>query len=143
MRKTLRQRIAGVGSAGAYIPVGQGMPRDYVPVTSSVWGASYGSTTTGGVASPGGAPMVMPVSAVLVGPVTGDYVTVGMEDLAPLFTTDGAAIPAAASGGWGQVRPAGSPHPQSQRGARAPIAGASYGGATAPAPVPAVKLARS
>lgn len=64
--------------------------------------------TAGGNASPP-AVMVMPVARVSVGPVTSPYVTVGMEDLAPIWTTDGAAIPSSAPGSWGQLRAAGRP----------------------------------
>lgn len=62
----------------------------------------------GGSASPP-AVMVMPVARVLVGPTTSPYVTVGMEDLTPIWTADGAPIPASAPGRWGQLRAAGRP----------------------------------
>lgn len=62
----------------------------------------------GGNASPP-AMMVMPVSVVRVVPATSPYVTVGMEELAPIWTTDGAAVPSVAPGRWGQLRAAGRP----------------------------------
>jgi len=53
---------------------------------------------------------VMPLQAVVVGPTTGtDYVTLGMQEMTPIFTTDGAAIPATAPGRWQQVKAAGRP----------------------------------
>lgn len=63
---------------------------------------------TGGQASPP-APMVMPLSRVTVSAAQGQYVTVGQEDLTPIWATDGAPIPAAAPGTWGQLRAAGRP----------------------------------
>jgi len=62
----------------------------------------------GGAASPP-AVMVMPLQQVIVYPAASPYVTLGMEDLAPIWTTDGAAVPATARGRWGQLRAAGRP----------------------------------
>jgi hypothetical protein len=55
----------------------------------------YGSSAT---------PMVMPLQLVTVsmGGVT-------VQDMTPLFTEDGAIIPATAPGSWGQLRAAGRP----------------------------------
>ncbi|HTX65624.1 MAG TPA: hypothetical protein VMD31_07615 [Opitutaceae bacterium] len=53
--------------------------------------------------------MVMPLQQVIVYPAASPYVTLGMEDLAPIWTTDGAAVPATARGRWGQLRAAGRP----------------------------------
>jgi hypothetical protein len=78
---------------------------------------------SGGQASPGGTPMVMPLQRVVVGPTVSQYVTVGMEDLAPLWTTDGAPVAASGGGGWGQLAVASGPHPGRQRPWRAPLAG--------------------
>jgi hypothetical protein len=65
---------------------------------------------TGGQASPGGTPMVMPMAQVLVFPEPGgDYATIGYRGLRPVFTTDGAAVPASAPGRWGQLAAAGRP----------------------------------
>ena len=65
---------------------------------------------TGGQASPGGTPMVMPMSQVLVYPQPGgDYMTLAYRGLRPVFTADGAAIPASAPGRWGQLAAAGRP----------------------------------
>lgn len=78
---------------------------------------------TGGAASP---PAVgtMPLAQVIVYPEPGgQYSTLGYRGMVPLFTADGAAIPASTSGNWGQLVAAGRPHPQSQRAWRAPIAG--------------------
>src|ERR1700748_2902339 len=82
------------------------------PVTGGT-GPSEGAvkaTGRGGlsVASPPG-PMVMPMPAVIIGPVTGQYVSVGAVEMVPIFTADGAAIPATAPGRWAQLRAAGRP----------------------------------
>jgi len=78
---------------------------------------------SGGAASPGGTPMVMPLARVQIVAATGDYVTLGMESVEPIYTPDGAAIAATSPGRWAQLAAAGNPHPRSQRAARAPIAG--------------------
>jgi hypothetical protein len=88
--------------------------------------APYGAPQSGGlqpvdqshpaVATPNGGSMasppsvmVMPLAAVVIGPVQGEYVTLGAQDLTPIFTPDGAAIPATAPGRWVQLRAAGRP----------------------------------
>jgi hypothetical protein len=72
-------------------------------------GAAAGYQPIGsGHASPP-AVMVMPVSFVTVQPASSQYVTAGMQDLAPIWTADGAAVPAIAPGRWGQLRSAGRP----------------------------------
>ncbi len=53
--------------------------------------------------------MMMPAALVTVQPTSSWYVTAGMQDLAPIWTTDGAAVPATAPGRWGQLRAAGRP----------------------------------
>lgn len=78
--------------------------------------AQQGCTpVTGGVASPGGTPMQMPLSQVIVQPTSSQYVTVGMEELTPIWTADGAGIPATAPGRWGQVTAAGNPREGAQK----------------------------
>jgi hypothetical protein len=53
-------------------------------------------------------PMVMPYRRVVVGAAPdGQYVTLGAQEYAPLWTTDGALIPALAPGTWGQLAAAG------------------------------------
>lgn len=54
-------------------------------------------------------PMVMPLAHVQIVPTTGGYATVAYQDMTPIWTTDGAAIPATAPGSWGQLIPAGRP----------------------------------
>lgn len=111
-RPTLRQRIYNLG------PNVKRRNAGLIPVSGA-------SSVTGGAASPGGAPMVMPLSLVSVYPQPGgEYSTLTYQGLQPMFTADGAVIPATAPGRWGQVIAAGNPNPQSQRGVRAPIAGA-------------------
>ena len=66
--------------------------------------------TAGGAASPAGAPDVMPLALVTVYPEPGgQYSTIGYKGLTPIFTSDGAAVPASAPGSWGQLRAAGRP----------------------------------
>jgi hypothetical protein len=71
-------------------------------------GATDRSKVTGSHASPPSV-MVMPLALVTVQPATSPWVMVGMEDLAPIWTTDGGPIPATAPGRWGQLRAAGRP----------------------------------
>jgi hypothetical protein len=55
-------------------------------------------------------PMVMPVAAVTVTTAPdGQYSAVAYEEITPIWTTDGAAIPAKSPGNWGQLRRAGQP----------------------------------
>ena len=53
------------------------------------------------------APMLIPLAQVTVNPTDSNYVTLGMEDLAPITTADGAMIPATTPGRWDQLRLAG------------------------------------
>lgn len=53
--------------------------------------------------------MVMPLALVTIHPATSPYVTVGMEDTAPIWTTDGGPVPSTSPGRWGQLRAAGRP----------------------------------
>lgn len=74
----------------------------YTPVQTS-------GLVTGGAASPTSAD-VMPQAQVLVYPEPGGaYSTIGYQGLTPIFTADGAAIPASSPGRWGQLRMAGRP----------------------------------
>lgn len=68
--------------------------------------ANTGSVMAGGhPAVP--APMLLPLSQVTVNPVNSNYVTLAMEDLAPLVTADGAMVPASSPGRWDQLALAG------------------------------------
>lgn len=68
------------------------------------------SPVTGGAASPGGTPMVMPLAQVNVYPQPGGtYSTLAYKGLVPVYTTDGAAVPASQPGRWGQLAAAGRP----------------------------------
>jgi hypothetical protein len=52
----------------------------------------------------------MPEALVSVTPEPGGgYSTIAYKSLVPLFTSDGAVIPASSPGGWGQLRLAGRP----------------------------------
>jgi len=62
-----------------------------------------------GHASPGGTPMTMPLSTVVTSVPVDQYVTLGYADIRPLWTTDGAAVPATAPLRWGQLAQAGRP----------------------------------
>lgn len=63
---------------------------------------------SGGAASPP-AVMVMPLALVTVQPAASPYVTLGMQDIAPIWSADGAPVPSTAPGRWGQLRAAGRP----------------------------------
>ncbi len=52
----------------------------------------------------GQTPMTMPLSRVMITQQGMTY-----ETLQPIFTTDGAAVPATAAGSWGQLYAAGRP----------------------------------
>jgi hypothetical protein len=55
-------------------------------------------------------PIVMPLARVLIyPPVNTGYVSLGYDELEPVWTTDGAAIPATSPGRWGQLVSAGRP----------------------------------
>lgn len=71
--------------------------------------ATSSAATSGGDASPGGAPQVMPLAQVLVVPQNSQYVTLGYRMMSPMFTTDGAVLPATAPGRFGQLVAAGKP----------------------------------
>lgn len=53
------------------------------------------------------APMLIPLAQVTVNPTDSNYVTLSMEDLAPIVTADGAMIPASGPGRWDQLALAG------------------------------------
>ena len=80
----------------------------------SAWTPVAAGETTGGAASPSGAPGVMPLAQVTVYPEPGrggQYSTVAYRGLAPIFTSgqDAAAVPATSPGRWGQLVAAGRP----------------------------------
>jgi hypothetical protein len=86
----LRRRVAGLGSShqatmAAYTPVG------------------------GGAASPPSVG-VMPLAQVMVYPHPGaGYATIAYRGLAPIYSADGAAVPASSPGRWAQLAAAGGP----------------------------------
>lgn len=53
------------------------------------------------------APMSIPLAQVTVNPVDNNYVTLAMQDLAPVVTADGAMVPASGPGRWDQLALAG------------------------------------
>jgi hypothetical protein len=53
------------------------------------------------------APMLTPLAQITVNPVNSNYVTLAMEDLAPLTTANGAMVPATGPGSWDQLKLAG------------------------------------
>jgi len=92
--------------------------RQVTPTTNAAGqttGVAIAPPMTGGAASPGGAPMTMPLSMVTVYPAPGGYSTIAYQDLAPIFTSDGAAVPAVTPGRWGQLAAAGSPRDGSKK----------------------------
>lgn len=52
-------------------------------------------------------PMLLPLAMVTVQPVDNNYVTLAMQDLSPIYTADGAMVPANAPGKWDQLTLAG------------------------------------
>lgn len=84
-KQRLRHRVAAMGTMQQQAQVAAG----YHPV---------GTAET---------PMVMPVAAVVVSAAQGQYVTLGSMEYSPLFTADGAVIPAVAPGRWAQLAAAG------------------------------------
>lgn len=126
----LRHRVGAQGSRSKPLPpvappvsIGnqaQGTSSPPGPVTSPTQGAPppagtmakqakpVTGATSGSAASPPSV-MTMPLQQVIVTPAKSGYVTVGSEDLVPIWTTDGAGVPASAPGRWGQLRAAGRP----------------------------------
>jgi hypothetical protein len=86
--------------------------RTPVPMTSqgsraqTVSGPAGTPGLTGGSASPSGIE-TMPEALITLYPEPGGYATVGYQGLEPVFTADGAAIPATNPGQWDQWRAAG------------------------------------
>ena len=86
----LRRRVGSMGAAQTAAAAG------YQPVT-------------GGAASPA-AVSVMPLAQVTVYPAPGgQYATIAYKGLSPIFSADGAAVPATSPGRWAQLRAAGRP----------------------------------
>jgi hypothetical protein len=54
-------------------------------------------------------PHTMPLQHVQIIPTSGGYSTLAYQDITPIWTTDGAAIPGTAPGTWGQLIAAGRP----------------------------------
>jgi hypothetical protein len=52
-------------------------------------------------------PMILPLAQITVQPASSNYVTLAMQDLAPVITADGAMIPATGPGTWDQLALAG------------------------------------
>lgn len=50
---------------------------------------------------------VLPLANVTVNPVDDNYVTLGLQDMAPVTTADGAMVMATGPGAWDQLRLAG------------------------------------
>ena len=108
-----RQRAGTQPATGTASPGGtpSQMPAGGLQPVTSTGSSARGAVAKpngGGAASPPG-PQVMPLQAVVVGPVLSQYVTLGAVDLVPLVTADGAMVPATAPGRWNQLRAAGRP----------------------------------
>lgn len=76
--------------------------------------ATVGDSTAAAMAAyhPAGTPatpMIMPLQHVQIIPAADGYATVAYQDMTPIWAADGAAIPATAPGGWGQLIAAGRP----------------------------------
>jgi len=90
MSRRLKRRVASMGSSQAAAAAG------YAPVT-------------GGAASPA-AVSVMPQAQVIVYPHPGaGYSSIAYRGLSPIYTADGAAVPATSPGRWAQLIAAGRP----------------------------------
>lgn len=96
-KKHLARRIADVGTANTQAQ------QDHTPLA-----AAPVTATAGSAASPPSV-QVMPLAQVVIRQTGSQYVTAGMEDLTPIWTPDGAGIPATAPGRWGQLTAAGRP----------------------------------
>jgi hypothetical protein len=98
MSKRLRHRVSRVGNSH------KKAMSAYTPVQGSA------APVAGGAASPSGAPGVMPLAQVTVYPDPGGgYSTIAYTGLAPIYTADGAAVPATSPGRWAQLAAAGRP----------------------------------
>ena len=53
------------------------------------------------------APLMTPLAQVTVNPVDNNYVTLAMQEYAPLVTADGAMVPSTGPGRWDQLALAG------------------------------------
>jgi hypothetical protein len=51
--------------------------------------------------------MLLPLASVTVNPTSSNYVTLAMQDMAPLTTADGGMVPATGPGRWDQLAQAG------------------------------------
>jgi hypothetical protein len=92
--KRLRKRVKAVGSNH------QRAMADYTPVPVA-------AQASGSAASPPAAG-TMPLAQVVVYPEPGgQYSTIGYMGLVPLYTTDGAVVPATGPGRWAQLVTAG------------------------------------
>jgi hypothetical protein len=90
MSRRLQRRVAGLGGSQAAAQAG------YTPVT-------------GGAASPA-AVGTMPQAQVIVYPHPGaGYSSIAYRGLSPIYTADGAAVPASSPGRWAQLIAAGRP----------------------------------
>lgn len=93
-------------TSGAFPPLSQGKGRrknEPQPVNAG----AHNVPVTGGGASPP-AVQVMPLQLVqVVRAPSVPYVSIGVSDLDPIYTADGAMIPSTSPGSWGQLRAAG------------------------------------
>jgi hypothetical protein len=107
--KPARPARAGRNATGTSSPPGPvTTPDQGAPVPAGGGPAPAAARVSGSAASPP-AVMEMPLQLVTVQAGTSPYVTVGSQDLVPIYTSDGAAIPATAPGRWAQLRAAGRP----------------------------------
>jgi hypothetical protein len=106
-------RIASLGQHNPGVLGSPGGTPAQVPGTVSATAAAAAAQpvtapVTGSAASPP-AVMQMPLAQVIIQPTSSQYVTVGAQELVPIWTTDGAAVPGTAPGRWDQLRAAGRP----------------------------------
>jgi hypothetical protein len=110
-RQKLHHRIKGQPQAAADAYKGTPNPQPSAPSQSvglpTPPPSSSDTTGTGNGHPVVAAPMTLPLAMVRTQPVDSNYVTLSMEDLAPITTADGAMVAATGPGHWDQLYQAG------------------------------------
>jgi hypothetical protein len=104
---------AGTRASGTASPPGMnvqpgGAGSTVQPGTAARSAKAVPAAVSGSAASPPSV-MTMPLQLVTVTPAQSQYVTLGAQDLTPIWGPMGEGIPATAPGRWGQLRAAGRP----------------------------------
>jgi len=104
----LKHRITALGQQHSPSAAPVQAPGTMSATAATVTAQPVPAPVTGSAASPP-AVMQMPLAQVIIQPADSQYVTIGMQELTPIWTADGAAIPGTAPGRWDQLRAAGRP----------------------------------